>query len=1216
MPSRFKEPCSAVKLAKKDYPYPLLAKIGKACQNTTDAAVNTSASRNRQSLAKAPGTPVCDAWETHSGPVLSGPMNYHPSPLGTPARKVVLKVKNPTAAPPKRIRLSTPIDPRMVPMVPLAPDIEQRLARFQNEYAADADDALLVKQLEGLEREFVQDSVAAKEFLLNDGAAILTTGRMGLRMAVLNLAVAYLSGLPEIGCAGSLVSLVFAYLSENVGSFAVSPYAGQMARRMASLIGRVHVDEAVVMKLAAQLQSALYISKANGSLAAVMACLATSYVDVRDMFLAEMLAAKAEESEPVESYLLASIVQAELIRTRTLTEARIKLALAPFTEDLYRLLTANGSGGALVLGRLLKGTVPLVKLGGLPTGVVVARHLAQFAMMLLTSGDRVKLDTNAKCVLLDGLIGLGAQVLDPGREGDAVHNEQVAGLLRELGANVLATVTSSVIVLLVRVATESSPQLRIKALRGLVSVLETNGEFVGRPGFIDFVVGKLTDPAVMVRDVALELLSKCLDTSKLVEMNLLDKIAPRLDDSSTSVRKRVLRLYRDILVKKAGDSSVQALVVSGLLTTVTDEDAGMAALAHKTLKEGWLAPTLVRAQDRQETVQFVASIVHIIRVLGAKAECIQAFLKRCNEEAALKEPVNALCTGVVDVLFESLIGSIEQTNTDAVRFILSAITVFVGQEHSYLENHLRLLYELTKATQMNTIELALKLMTIAVKSASRASLLQLSGCQQHLKLLILKGSEPVVRNAIDFCFEYLRVTEDSSGLVLGLWDRFAGFLGASRAGPVSPTLLSPVCRALFSLGCLVRGIIRTETGDGTHMAKALELFVGLFNSGGNPTVAFYALQAIGFIFIEAPRVAMAPSVTGVIRLAFETDSSRLVATVLRAFIEMVEREKPDSSSVSFDKSMKPTDTNVCANIIQAYVEQIVATANSKTKECQMLSLRLLSFILFSGLCHPHQVIPSIVALSTSRDKDLASKAGEIFNSLAETHQSFVFSNYTSVLATIYALHTGYDEPVGYAELDFGYEAHVGRLYAQLRTKKGKRADLTAVLFQELEEAGSAYARFVAENIAMLPVRTMEECASVFQRVNDMTLTAASAFLEDANVGSDRVLLLLALRGFLATTYGLTCERCEKAVNQDSFGKTAVLVQLNAPFPPHAKDPPLPVEERQNEVRALLEEQRWIEQGVSERPPKKPAARGRPKKRRRRISHSSSEDDDDDPYGVY
>ena len=107
---------------------------------------------------------------------------------------------------------------------------------------------------------------------------------------------------------------------------------------------------------------------------------------------------------------------------------------------------------------------------------------------------------------------------------------------------------------LVQLSTDEAPTVRVKALRGLATILGAVPDFSRtEPSFFKAIGHRLTDDSVIVRDVAMEVITKSvpvyLDLISLFRRDIL----LRMVDSGVNVRKRAVKLIKEVYLCCSGE---------------------------------------------------------------------------------------------------------------------------------------------------------------------------------------------------------------------------------------------------------------------------------------------------------------------------------------------------------------------------------------------------------------------------------------------------------------------------------------------------------------------------------------------------------------------------------------------------------------------------------------------------------------------------------------
>ncbi|OAA56691.1 sister chromatid cohesion protein [Niveomyces insectorum RCEF 264] len=133
--------------------------------------------------------------------------------------------------------------------------------------------------------------------------------------------------------------------------------------------------------------------------------------------------------------------------------------------------------------------------------------------------------------------------------------------------------------------------VRSKSLKSITEVLETDPSIFDNPASI---VGRLireccADSSVQVRDSALGLVSRAITLRPNLEETMIKTIIDRFLDSGVGVRKRAIKVARDVYLRNQS-KDIRSDIANGLLHRVQDPDEGVRELARQTIEEIWVTP--------------------------------------------------------------------------------------------------------------------------------------------------------------------------------------------------------------------------------------------------------------------------------------------------------------------------------------------------------------------------------------------------------------------------------------------------------------------------------------------------------------------------------------------------------------------------------------------------------------------------------------------------
>lgn len=191
------------------------------------------------------------------------------------------------------------------------------------------------------------------------------------------------------------------------------------------------------------------------------------------------------------------------------------------------------------------------------------------------------------------------------------------------------------------------------------------------------------DASPMVRESALTLIGKCITLRPPLEHEFLRLILRLTDDPAVGIRKRSIKMLKDIYLRSP-DQNVKTAIGDSLLQRVKDLDTSVADLARQTFEDIWLSPFWVipeladaSAQNKVDLRNQIKLIVGTVR-RGEKVAAVLAQLLRAVFNNNGKNAVGnfKVCKALVATAFDMMIDNFEDAHRLEQRHILQTLTVF------------------------------------------------------------------------------------------------------------------------------------------------------------------------------------------------------------------------------------------------------------------------------------------------------------------------------------------------------------------------------------------------------------------------------------------------------------------------------------------------------------------------------------------------------------
>lgn len=124
---------------------------------------------------------------------------------------------------------------------------------------------------------------------------------------------------------------------------------------------------------------------------------------------------------------------------------------------------------------------------------------------------------------------------------------------------------------ILRSTSEKQPTFRTKALRALGQIIVADPDILSMQNVQQQVELRVSDPSPQVREAAIELVSKHVASDPVLGKEYYTMIRGRISDAGVGVRKRVIKLLKDIYFN-SDDWEIQARIAESILSRITDEE--------------------------------------------------------------------------------------------------------------------------------------------------------------------------------------------------------------------------------------------------------------------------------------------------------------------------------------------------------------------------------------------------------------------------------------------------------------------------------------------------------------------------------------------------------------------------------------------------------------------------------------------------------------------
>ncbi|KAM3539738.1 hypothetical protein ARSEF1564_007355 [Beauveria bassiana] len=675
--------------------------------------------------------------------------------------------------------------------------------------------------------------------------------------------------------------------------------------------------------------------------------------------------------------------------------------------------------------------------------------------------------------------------------------------------------------------------VRSKSLKSINQVLETDPSILdGDSSVIQLILECSSDSSTQVRDSALGLLGSCITMRPALEPSLTPKIIDRFQDAGVGVRKRAMKLARDIYLRNK-NKGLRCAIANGLLRRVQDPDEGVRDLARQMIEEVWFAPFYSNdgtAAYQTAIAEHVALIIQTVKT-GTATEVLdkvfQTILRPNNK--SLEGPFS-VCSKLVGDMFGLLDNpDSEESSGPSGRDALQVLTIFANADPKLFNfEQIRLLRPQLASFSGQEELAAFRAVTVIYKRV----LPQLSTVHSQflgeVRKQLLQGVGKISsRGALDDLIACAKVVCD----LLNDFSPMANLVASSLVGiqkiataPLDPKRLNVLCAYAIIVGNVAKHCdldqqieifrARFQKWQGDSVPRLIVDIVSPFTSPNQPLEARKAaLEAIGLVCQSWPRNYVLAKVYTAFQQVFQDQIPMLETMILRSFKEflMGEERRSEASSQAAVAGGKRELTimggtnfdDVASATTQRFLKDFTRIALSSQDEYAFLAMEVLGSINRQGLTHPKETGVALITLETSANKKIAELAFTEHRSLHEKHETVLEREYVKAVQSAFNYQCDIVKDAHGATTDpFQAKLHLLMEVLKISKMRNKQRFLEKLCYQvdfDLNKLNAksgvpqqvAFARFIVDNLTYFDYHTMGEVHTTVNTIEKIVTTTGA-----------------------------------------------------------------------------------------------------------------------------
>lgn len=587
--------------------------------------------------------------------------------------------------------------------------------------------------------------------------------------------------------------------------------------------------------------------------------------------------------------------------------------------------------------------------------------------------------------------------------------------------------------ILLRFMTIDQATVRSKSLKSVNDVLETDPTILdGDSTVMQLIVQCSTDSSPQVRDSALGLIGKCIGMRPALEKGMIPSIIARFSDAGVGVRKRAMKLARDIYLRNS-DRSDRSVIANGLLLRVQDPDEGVREVARQMIEEIWIAPYY--SADNSATFKTALADHVALMIQTVTSGTVTNILDKVFQTIIGSKGANFKVGQVLVASMFDLIDNPDSEDStipsgrDALQLLMILAT---ADAKLFTFEQIKLLQPKVASIGSGNVDVSKAVMTIY-----RRVLPQLSRVYDQFLTEVRTALLPAIA-------KYPRALLDDVAACLWI---ICGLLGNTE--PLSRLLIS-VLRGMSGLREKQRNKMLDDKGMSAFKAYALiagmlghhcdfddkldaykqlfptfkgtsvsRLIVELMIPFAQPTLPMdvrkAALDSAGLVCQAWPRNFAAANVYTTFQQVFDEEAAELEWMILRSlkgFLFTEERRSEEAASegtaqgehgqkLNLKVMGGTTYDDVSSATTQRFLKDITRIALSSQNDHAFQAVEVLASINRQGLVHPKETGVTLITLETSSTSRISELAFSEHRALHDKHETVLEREYIKAVQSAF-----------------------------------------------------------------------------------------------------------------------------------------------------------------------------------------------------------------------
>lgn len=702
---------------------------------------------------------------------------------------------------------------------------------------------------------------------------------------------------------------------------------------------------------------------------------------------------------------------------------------------------------------------------------------------------------------------------------------------------------------IISLVNEQSIGIRTKAMKCLGHIVEVDPAILKRKNMQYGVYQRFLDTSIAVREAAVDLVGKYVLSSPDLIVQYYDMLSTRILDTGVSVRKRVIKIMRDICIEYPNFSKIPEICVK-MIRRVNDEE-GIQKLVTEVFMRMWFMPCASNDKEAiQRKINQIIDVVSMAHDTGLQwLDGLLTSIFTPKEDTNLdrtpnapkKEPPKEVvksCQQLADGLVNEIL-KIEASDSQRLLSCATTLRLLSKVQPTLLVNHgITLEPYLNSNNDWQFIRCIADILEQIVPLMEHPSTKFLADLETKLMVLTISQIKPVISSCLSCLGAVINKITKNYALIRDCFVRFYHNILRSRAKletdpkfPIGNIYSKDFRRAVFTIGLIMRyfdfrqpavngeGLGADRAGLSSNISNDAFEHLFYFATLEHNRVRSEALTALGYFCIQNYDYL----VNGKLRQLYcdiltldkyDVDTKTIVLRNIRMYLDdadssmsLKDKDWQQQSIAENLSEMNDVASGMASRIIQLYLKETLSSLLHRDNNVRSNAIQVIQLVLRQGLVHPMTIVPYLICVSTDEQREIAHRADHHLQEIDKQYPGFVHMKSHAGISLSYQMQAVLQNKPGETKaIVRGYSkrnkaelptAHNSFLYTLLRGVKPQRRALAQGIIKQFDDQKTTLRNmiYLADNLAYFPYSIQDEPYYIIHQIDLQVSVAGTGLLQ-------------------------------------------------------------------------------------------------------------------------